>query len=136
MAKLTALGMSLAVDDAGGTLRTITNDVGNFSMNQGRAEIDVSGLDVSGMERLLGRADTSISLSGFYNPGANLSHAVFSTVLSQAGTVTRTVQIGYSSGTVIGEFILVDYNQSVGADGSHPWTADLHATGGTVATWS
>ena len=136
MAKLTALGMSLAVDDAGGTPRTITNDVGSFTMNSGRTPIDVSGLDVTGMERLLGRADTTISLSGFYNPGSNLSHDVFKTVLSQAGTVTRTVTIGYATGTVVGEFIAVTYNQTVSQDGSHPWTADLQATGGTVATWS
>lgn len=136
MAKLTALGMTLNVDDSGGTARNITNDVGNFTMNQGRAVIDVSGLDVTGMERLLGRADTTIDLSGFYNPGSNLSHDVFKTVLSQAGTVTRTVAIGYATGTATGEFVLASYNQTVNADGSHPWTASLQATGGTAAAWS
>jgi len=136
VAKLTALGMSINVDDSGGTARDITNDVGSLQFNTSGVPIDVSGLDVTGFERLLGRRDTTLTLNGFYNPASNKSHDVFKTVLTQVGTVTRTVTLGWSTGTVSGEMIAVSYNRTVNSDGSQPWTAELQATGGTVPTWS
>lgn len=134
MAKLTALGMSIAVDNAAGTPVTITNDVGDFTLNEGRNPIDVSGLDVVGMERLLGRADVTVALTGFYNPA--VSHTVFSSVGTQAGTLTRTVSIGFSTGTATAEMVAINYNHTISQDGAHGWTAELQGATGTAATWT
>lgn len=136
MAKLTALGMTITVDDSGGTPRDITNDVGSFTLNTPRAVIDVSGLDKSGYERLLGRSDISLSLNGFYDPGTNLAHTVFKTVPTQAGTVTRTVAVGFSTGTATAEVVFSDYNISVGNDGAMTWTSTGAAANGTALTWT
>jgi len=134
VSKLTALGMTLSVDNSAGSAVNITNDVGNFTINEGRTVIDVSGLDVVGMERLLGRSDISVELTGFYNPA--LSHTVFSDVGTQAGTVTRTVAIAFSSGTATAEMVAASYNHTIGNDGSHGWTASLQGTGGSAAAWT
>lgn len=136
MSKLTALGMSIAVDNSAGTPVTITNDVESISsLNTNRALIDVSGLDVLGFERLMGRADSPISLAGAYNPA--VSHTVFKDVGSQAGTVTRTVTIIFpGGGTATVEAIAASYNLAVGQDGAVTWTADLQSTGGTALAWT
>ena len=50
MAKESGLGMALAIDDSGGSARTISNDITNFDFAIPRAVQDVTGLDKSGME--------------------------------------------------------------------------------------
>jgi hypothetical protein len=64
MAKETGLAWSaMSVDDAGGTLRDIRNDITNFQFATPRAVQDVTGIDRSAMERLLLLADMSTTCS-------------------------------------------------------------------------
>lgn len=137
MAKISALTTVVTVDDANGTPRIISGDVTDLSINTSRGEQDITGLDKSAMERLLLRSDTTISLSGVYNPGATpTAHAVFSSVGTQAGTVSRTTAIGLPTGTATGEFVPANYNLSIGADGAATWSVELHTSNGTAIVWS
>ena len=72
MAKESGLGMTLAIDDSGGSARTISNDITNFDFAIPRAVQDVTGLDKSGMERLLLLADFSIGVTGVFNDASNM----------------------------------------------------------------
>ena len=136
MSKLTALGMSISLDDGSGSPQNITNDVGDFTLNTPRGVIDVSGLDKSGYERLMGRSDVTGTLNGFYDPGSNLAHAVLKTVPTQAGTLTRTLTVGFSTGTATSEVIVTDYAITIGNDGSMKWSAPFQATNGSALAWS
>jgi hypothetical protein len=136
VAKISALTTTVTIDDSGGSGRDISADVTNLSINTSRAEQDITGLDKSAMERLLLRSDTTISLSGVYDPGSNLAHAVFKTVGTQAGTTTRTAVIGFPTGTATLETLPSNYNLTVGADGSMTWSVDLHTANGTAIAWS
>ena len=47
MAKESGIGMSIAVDDSGGSARTISNDITNFDFSTPRNVQVVTGLDKS-----------------------------------------------------------------------------------------
>lgn len=136
MSKLTALGMTVNLDDSGGTPRDITNDVQSITLNTPRGVIDASGLDKTGYERLLGRSDVTGSLNGYFDAGSNLAHAVLKTVPTQAGTVTRTLAIGFSTGTATAEVVVSDYGITIGQDGAMTWTAPYQAANGSAVVWS
>jgi hypothetical protein len=136
MAKITALGCSINLDDSGGVARDITTDVSDLSFSTPRGVIDVSGLDKTGYERLLGRSDVTGTLSGPFDGGANLAHAVLKTVPTQAGTITRTIAIGFSTGTATAEVVVSDYQISAGNDGALRWTAPFQAANGTAIVWT
>ena len=136
MAKISGLGDYFACDDSGGTLRDITNDTTSLGVNIGQALIDITGLDKSAMEKLIGLADGSFAVSGVFNSASNKSHDVFKT-----RTGTRTVDYKIS-GTTTGtpyltmECLVDSYNLSRGADGSLTWTAGLQLQSGTTPAWS
>lgn len=135
MAKQTGIGDVIEVDDSSGTPRDISNDVTNLSVNTSQGLIDVTGMDKAAMERLVGLSDGSFSLSGVFNPGSNMSHAVFS---NTAGTRTVVYYIGGKSGgnpTLTMECRIASYNLSRGNDGSLTWTADLQLCNGTAPAW-
>ncbi len=137
MAKESGLGWTtLSVDDSSGTARDIRNDVTNFQFATPRAVQDVTGVDKSAFERLLLLADFSITLNGVFNDAANLSHAVLKTVPTQAGTVTRTLAVGFSTGTATAEVVVTDYNISVGNDGAMTWTSNFSLANGTALAWT
>lgn len=136
MAKISALTTTVTIDDANGSGRDISADVTSLSINTSRGEQDITGLDKSAMERLLLRSDTTVALQGVYDPGSNLAHAVFSTVGTQAGTVTRTAVIGFPIGTATVETVPSNYNLNVGADGAVTWSVDLHTANGTAIAWT
>lgn len=137
MAKVSALTTTVSVDDSGGTARDISSDCRSVDFDFPRAEMDVTGLDKSNMERLLLRGDWTGTLNGIFNPATNMSHDVFKTVATQAGTLQRTVTIGFSTGgTVTGECVLTNYQHSIGEDGSHTWSVPFALANGTAAAWS
>jgi len=67
MAKESGLGMSVIIDDSGGSARTISNDITTIDISTPREEQDITGLDKSAHERLLLLADFSVSISGVFN---------------------------------------------------------------------
>lgn len=135
MAKETGLGWTtFSVDDSGGTARDIRNDVTALPFTTPRAVFDVTGLDKSAFERLLGLADYTVTPTGVFNDAANLSHTVFKTVPST--NVNRTVSIGVSGQTLANECLFTDYSLTRAQEGSLTWTAPGVLSDGTVPTWS
>ena len=136
MAKQSGLGDYLAVDDSGGTLRDISNDLTTITLSIGQNLLDVTGLDKSAMERLIALGDGSFALTGVFNSASNKSHDVFKT-----RTGTRTVDYkvgGNTTGTpyLTMECLVTSYNPTHGSDGSLNFTAGLQLQSGTTPTWS
>ena len=134
MAKETGLGMSVAVDDSGGSARTISNDITNLDWATPRDEQDITGLDKSAHERILTLADFSTTLNGIFNDASNMSHDVFKTVPSSS--VARTVTIGISGQTLACEAFFSDYALSRSSSGELTWSAPGALSGGAVPTWA
>lgn len=134
MAKTSGLGFSIAVDDSGGTARTITNDVTNHTQQTPRAVQDITGEDKSAMERLLLLADMKVSLNGIFNAAANLSHDVFKTVPSTS--VNRTTTLTVATKVLAGELLYSTYDINRGAGGELTWSAQGDLADGSVPTWA
>lgn len=134
MAKESGIGMTVTVDDSGGTGRAITNDVTSINFSTPRGLQDVTGLDKSAIERLLLLADGTVTINGVFNDATNMSHDVFKTVPTTS--VSRTVVIVHSGQTMTMEIMFSDYALSRGQDGSLTWTATGSLANGTAPTWS
>lgn len=135
MAKETGLGITtLSVDDSGGSVCAIKNDITNFSVSTPRGVQDVTGVDKSALERLLLLADASVQLNGVFNKAASLSHAVFKTVPSTS--VQRTVTLVVSAQTLAMEMLPTDYALTRPASGELTWAVPLVLADGTVPTWA
>lgn len=135
MAKESGLGWTtLSVDDSGGNVRAIKNDITNFNFATPRGVQDVTGVDKSAIERLLLLADFSITLNGVFNDASNQSHDVFKTVPSTS--VARTVTLVHSGQTLANECLFTDYALTRAQSGELTFTAPGVLSDGTVPTWA
>lgn len=133
MAKITGLAFTtFTVDTSADVPTDIRNDTTSLTWATPRAVLDVTGLDKSAYERLLGLADASFSATGVFN--AALSHTVFSTIPSTS--VQRDVVIGVGGVSLSGKYLLTDYSLSRGADGALTWTVPGVLADGTTPTWA
>ena len=126
--------MTVAVDDSGGSARSIENDLTSVDWSIPRGVQDVTGVNKSAIERLLLLADFSATLNGVFNDASNLSHAVFATVSSTS--VARTVTLVMSGQTLPNEVFFTDYSLSRSSSGELTFSAPCVLTGGTVPTWA
>jgi len=135
MAKQTGLGDYVAVDDSGGTARDISNDITSYSINVPQNMFEVTGVDKSAVERIVGLNDYTLSINGVFDKASNKSHDVFKT---RTGARTVTIAIG---GNTTGypeleaEMLVTEYNLERGDDGALTWTAGLSLQSGTTPTW-
>ena len=135
MAKETGLAWSvLSVDASDTTVKTILNDITDFSISTPRGVQDSTGIDKSAKEALLLLADVSLTLNGVFNDATDQEHDVFKTVPSTS--VARTVTATVSSQTLPNEILFTDYAITRGTDGALTWTAPGVLADGTVPTWS
>ena len=134
MPKESGLGITCAVDDAGGTVRGISNDITSLTWAMPSTEQDVTGLTSSAMERLLLLADFTFTLTGVFNFAANQSHDVFRHV--NLTSVTRTVTITHSAQILETECLFNDYAVNRAADGSLVWTAPGELNETVVPAWT
>lgn len=135
MAKQSGIGWTTcSVDDAASAAQVIKNDVTNLQFATPRAVQDVTGIDKSAMERILLLADFSLTLNGVFNPSANMSHAVFSTVPSTS--VARTVTLTVAAQTLVNEVLFTDYPLTRADSGELTWAVPGVLCDGTVPTWS
>tara|TARA_Y100000401_G_C8294233_1_gene210422 strand:+ start:75 stop:479 length:405 start_codon:yes stop_codon:yes gene_type:complete len=134
MAKESGLGMAVAVDDSGGSARTISNDITNLDFAIPRGVQDITGIDKSANERLLLLADFSVTLNGVFNDASNMSHDVFKTVSSTS--VARTVTITVSGQSLATESFFTDYALSRANTGELTFTASGALQSGSVPTWA
>lgn len=139
MAKENGLGWtSLSIDDSGGTLRDIRNDLTNIQFSTPRAVQDVTGIDKSAMERLLLLADMSFTGNGVFNDESNKSHDVFKTVPSTS--VAREILLNVS-GQILGTtptvtLLFTDYALTRGDDGALTFSVPGVLANGAVPTWT
>jgi hypothetical protein len=136
MAKQTGLGDYLSVDDSGGTVRDISNDIGDWGINIPQELVDTTGLDKSARERITGMSDGDVTLNGFFNAASNKSHDVFKT---RTGTRTFDLRIGGNSSSnpkLAMEMVIANYSVTRGTAGAMTWTATLNLADGTVPAWT
>lgn len=137
MAKTSGLGEVITVADSGGTARTITNDITNWTLSTPRAVQDVTGVDKSANERLLLLADISITYNGVMNYASNNSHDVFKTVPSTSVIRANTLQVTNQSSPALDfNSIFTDYQLTRAATGELTWQVPGSGADGTVPTWS
>lgn len=135
LAKTSGLAWSaLTVADAAAAAQDIRNDITNFQFATPRAVQDVTGIDKSAMERLLLLADFTITMNGVFNPAANMSHAVFSTIPSTS--VARAVALTVSGKSLSANVLLTDYPLTRAANGALTWAVPGSLSDGAVPTWS
>lgn len=128
----------MSVDDSGGTLRDIRNDITNFQFATPRGVQDVTGIDKSAMERLLLLADMSTTWNGVFNDASNAAHDVFKTVSSTsvAREFTLTVSGQILGTTPTATLLLTDYSLTRAQDGSLTWTVPGVLANGAIPTWT
>lgn len=137
MAKGTGLAWTtLSVDDSGGSVEAIKNDVQSFQFAMPRGVLDVTGVDKSAIERLLLLADFSVSLT---TTAINFASSpsfwdVFHTVPSTS--VARTTTLTFASKTIAPEVLYTDFSVTRGQDGSLGATVPGVLSDGTVPTWA
>ena len=135
MAKQTGLGVTVTIDDSGGTGRAITNDVTSITASTPRGMQDITGVDKSAIERQGLLADGKISLTGVFNPAATMSHAVFKDIHTNAAT--RTVVIVYPGpATLTMEMLFSDYVLSRPQSGELTWSVEGELANGTAPAWT
>jgi len=136
MAKTTGLAITtVSIDDSGGTPRDIRNDITNFEVSTPRAVQDATGVDQSGISRLLLLADCSVTFNGVFNPAATTTaHAVFRTVPSTS--VARTTSLGHGGVSLAPEIFYTDYQLTRPQSGEFTWQAPGVLADGVVPTWS
>lgn len=138
MAKETGLAWTACtIDDSAGSPEVIVNDVVALDIATPRAVLDVTGLDKSAFERLLGLADFTISVQVIFNPAASpSSHDVFKTVPSTSVARTTTLTVSGQSFSTAPEVLYPDYPLSRGTDGSFGATVPGVLADGAVPAWS
>jgi hypothetical protein len=139
MAKTSGLGSAVLVQDSGGTARTISNDVTNYSFTTPRGTQDTTGVDKSAHETLLLLADFTVTLNGVFNSAtANASHDVLKTIPSTSAT--RSVEldpIGAATGapSLVNNCVLSDYQITRANTGELTWQVPGQLSDGTVPLW-
>lgn len=126
----------MTVADAGGTVRTISNDITNWNFSTPRGVQDVTGVDKSANERILLLADFSITLNGVFNATANNSHDVFKTVPSTSVNRAVLVQATSSGSTMSTNCVLTDYQITRNNTGELTWQVPGSLADGAVPTWT
>lgn len=135
MAKQSGLSWTtLTVADAASAAQDIRNDITNCQFATPRAVQDITGIDKAANERLLLLADFSITLNGVYNPAANMSHAVFSTIPSTS--VNRAIAITVGGKNLSANCVLTDYPLTRAAGGALTWAVPGALADGVVPVWS
>lgn len=133
MAKETGLGQTrLSLDDDGGTLRDIRNDVTNWDLSTPYNVQETTGVDKYAKERLALLADLSGTLNAVFNPAANQIHSVLSGNLRTA----RTLGVTISAQILDAEVLVTDYAITRAAGGELTAQAPFVLSNGVVPDWT
>ena len=135
--KISGLGATVTVADGGGTPRTISNDITDFSLATPIALQDVTGVNKFAHERLALLADLTCQLKGACNFAANMSHAVLSTATTSA--VIRACAVfptsNGSTPTLPFNALIGSYDVARGNGGDLTFSSDLSLADGSLPTW-
>ena len=134
MAVESGIGVTITIDDSGGTGRDLSAYCTQLGFQTPRGVQDISSINVSGMKRLLLRSDFKLNATFVFEDGSNLTFDVFKTAATYDSS--RTVAIAVSGQTLTVECVLEDTNWSLGADGSLTIAATFSLQSGTDPTWA
>lgn len=107
MAKMSAKGAIITVDDSAGTPRNISTDVKSFSFELNSAPVDITGFVEAVSNFTPGLKSASITLDLFWNTAATTgSLTVLYGILGSTTSKTVSIQPEGSGLTLSGEFML------------------------------
>ena len=132
MAKESGIGMTVTVDNSAGAAKDISNDVLSLSFGTPQGLLDVTGVDKSAFERIIGLADGNVQITHAFNDAADMSHVV----LHATRSGSRTVAIAISGQTLTMECTIANAGYARGTDGSFIGTVDLQLNNGTAPAWT
>ena len=129
--------MTISIDDSAGSAQAIGNDILTAMITMPSGVQDITGINSSGMERLLLLADLQLALTGVFNDAANMSHAVLKNHRTLPGSeVGRTTTIAHSGQTLADPLLYANYDLSRAQDGSLIWSSTGLGTDGGVPAWA
>jgi len=108
----------------------LSNDVGSLSrIGGGPNPLPITGIDVSGQERIGGIRDAAVDFQSWFNPAATKQHARLSPLLTTDQIVTyfRGTALGNPAASVVAK--QVNYDPERGADGSLTFSIQELASG-------
>lgn len=114
----------------------VSGDTGSIqTIRAGRAVLDVTAINASGVERITGRSDGEIAFNTWFNDAAGESWQTLKAL------PTTNVIVTYCRGTTLGNPAAglvakqINHDGTEGADGSLAWTAQCLAAAGTPLEW-
>lgn len=134
MAKESGLGFAVTVDNSAGAAKVISNDFTELDFGTPREVQEVTGVDVSAMERILTLADMTFKGSGVFNDAPDMSHDVYKTVPSTS--VVRTTLLAISGQQLSAELLYSKYDMKRSNKGELTWEVQGDLANGAVPTWA
>lgn len=133
MAFVHGKGAAVKVDNAAGTLQTLTSYLTNFDMSHTVDTAESTTMGAEAKTYLSGQSDMTFSVSGNYDSTASTGPDVILQGLIGLET-TSTFELGPEGATTgkikyTGECFLTAYNVSAPVGGVVTFTADFQATG-------
>lgn len=124
MAKQSGLGDHLWISG-----NHVSGDVSTVAVSMPMAPIDVTGIDKSAHERILGLKDGKIELTTYFNPAAGAIHSVLSALprTDALGTYCRGYGLGNPAASIVAK--QPNYDPTRGTDGSLTFKAELDGNG-------
>ena len=136
MAKESGVGITLAIDDASGSARTLSDEISSCDWANPVTMQDVTGVGQAAPERLALLRDFTATMNGLaMEDSSNNVHAVFKTV-SSAAAVARTLTITISGQVLADEMFITDYAWSRAVSGELTWTSPMVLADGTLTGWA
>ena len=142
MAKESGLGWTLFnIDSSDGTQRALVNDTLNLDFDMPRETLDVTGLDLSAHQRLIGLADFTLNATLAFNDHAtvgsfNVTKTIASTDVAREVAATISGQKLYDGS---GDFIVCWLTSAAlnrGTDGSFQYSVTAIGESGLDPQWT
>lgn len=113
----------------------ISEDIKSLSIGSPNEMIDVSALDLSGFQRIIGRRDVQLQLTSRVSNASPGAHSVLSPATN--GTVTGAVVITTTAGPVFTfTGIVANYDVGIGNDLALEGSSTIMLSSGTPGAWS
>lgn len=134
MGKVAGRSSYWAIKDAAsgaGTLRNLSDHITNVDFPQEVSALEVTGLSDTDRKYIVGLANASFSISGFWDDASNNVDAVFAAILKAADVDFEYGPEGSGSGKrkYSGDCIVTRYSVASPVDGVVGFTADIQISG-------
>lgn len=113
----------------------ISEDVKTANIVAGNEMLDITTLDLVGMQRMVGRRDAQLQMTTRISDASPGAHSVLSPATN--GTVSGAVVITYTAGPVFTfTGIVANYDVSIGNDLALEATSTIMLSNGVAGAWS